>query len=230
MTDEIKGDTKEVTPPVLPPELNEDGTVKSAEDIEIEKELAKKETEVIAKPQRTALEKAEFNAKSNLKRYEELGGNPADLLGGEKEPKEAEKPSLDTSNFVTKTDLLRGEAEKLARTPTEAKLIMWYVENKGLTISEAHLLANKGRISKLDSEINRSRTAIPSNIGGGAGQRSADTIDAPELAPEEKRSLLAAGMVYDASKKAYVGKKIQHRFDETSKQWMTEKIAPTPRR
>lgn len=197
-----------------------------SEDAEYEKtlqELEQKEQPELKKPTRSELEKAEFTAKSVLKRVKELGGNPSSLL--EDEPKQPEKPEVDTSQFVTKLDIARAEATKLAKSPSEAKLIMWYVEHKGMTVEDAHYLANKDKIKKIVSEVSRANNAIPANPNGGAGQRPEDRTDAPELPEVEKRRLTASGMVYDPAKKAYVGKKIQHRYDEKSKQWVTEKIS-----
>lgn len=216
--EEIKEDA-----PTLTPELNADGSVKGTEDAEFESTLKDLEAgNEPPKPTRSELEKATFTAKSTLKRIKELGGDPATLLADEVVPP-AEKPPVDTTQFVTKADLAEQEVNRLAKSPSEAKLIMWYVRNKGLSISDAHFMANKNRISKLTGEINRSRETTPS-LGGGAGERGKDRVDAPELSPSEKMTLAQAGMVYDPAKKAYVGKKIQHRFDEASKTWVTEKI------
>ncbi len=212
------------------PELNEDGTPKTpiegdkGGDAEFEKELRELESgQQAPKPQRTELEKATFTAKSTLKRIKELGGDPTALLG---ETPPVEKPiETDTSQFVTKTDLARQEAQKLARSPGEVKLIMWWVENKGMSVQDAHYMANKGRILKTVGEITRAKDAVPSNDGGGPGQVTPiNKDDAPILPELDRQRLVQSGMTYDPSKKAWIGKKIQQRWDSQSKSWVTERI------
>ena len=216
----------EITPT---PELNEDGTPKlpvevpeDQQDAEFEKQLKELETEdEPVPPTKTELEKAEFTAKSVLKRIKDLGGDTSKLLG-EVEPT-AEKLPVDTTQFVTKADLAQTEAARLAKTPSELKLIMWWVKNKGMSVADAHYMANKGRITKLVGEVTRTRETVPSP-GGGAGQRGTDKVDVPELSKEDVTRLTQAGMVWKADKKAFVGKKVQQRFDEATKQWVVERI------
>lgn len=195
------------------------------EDTDFDKTLEDLEKDKPApKPSRTELEKATFTAKSTLKRIKELGGDPASLLEEEREPKPEEKPPVDTSQFVTKNDLARTEAQKIARSPSELKLIMWYVENKGMSVDDAHFLANKNRIKKITGEIKRATEAVPSNGGGGPGQRTPEKTDAPDLPDADKRRLIASGMAFDPAKKAYVGKKTQLRYDDKTKAWVNERL------
>lgn len=200
-------------------------------DEELEKELEILEGQHpnhAAKPrdERSELEKATYTAKSTIKRIKELGGDPSSLLGEEPAPKPpvSTQTEVDTSQFVTKKDMARAEAAKLAKSPAELKLIMWHVENRGMSVEDAHFLANKNRIRRTLSEVGRGENLIPAAAGAGAGQRPEEKADAPELPAGEKQRLLASDMVYDPAKKAYVGKKVQHRFDSASKQWVTERI------
>lgn len=215
--------TKETPDKVTPPvEVKKDST----EDADFEKTLSELENgqdvTPLAKPARTELEKAMFAAKSTLNRIKELGGDTSELLDEPAKGTPKEIPALDTSKFATKDDLLRIEARKVAKSDAELKVIMWYVTNKGMSIEDAHLLANKRKLKSTFSEINRIQTTVPSN-GGGAGERAEDITKAPELPIDEKRRLTASGMIYDEKKKAYVGKKVQYRHD--GKQWVTEKIS-----
>lgn len=196
---------------------------------EFEKELADLESGKGAPPapqeQRSELEKATFTAKSTLKRIKELGGDPNALLGEEAPRAPAEKPQeVDTSKFVTKRDLATAKAQEIAKSPNELKLIMWYVDNKGMSVEDAHFMANKNRIRRTLSEVRRGESAIPAAPGAGAGQRRADKPEAPDLPESEKRRLEASGMKYDPAKMAYVGKKVQHRYDPAAKGWVTERI------
>lgn len=202
----------------------------SPEDTDFEKELEQLEQEdgytPAPKQKRSELEKAAYTLKHTAKRLKELGGDPAEVLGDEEEPAPKNKTE-DTSQFVTKLDLAQGEAEKIAKTPGEAKLIMWYVRNRGMSVSDAHFLANKGKIQKTLSEIGRSRETIPAGSGGGAGQRQADRTDSPDLPEADRQRLIQSGMVYKPSENAYVGDKIRHRYDKETKAWVTERIVKT---
>lgn len=194
----------------------------SSEDVELENEL--KNLEDSSKPPkvvRTEREKAEFNFRSSAKRVKDLGGDPSKLVAGESPI--VEQPSVDTSNFVTKSDLAEQEARKLAKSDSELKLIMWYIKNKGMSVDDAHYMANKNKFKKLVGEVARTNNATPS-FGGGAGEPPVEKTDVPKLSPAEETKLRQSGMIYVSEKKAWMGKKIQHRYDEPSKQWVTEKI------
>ncbi len=201
------------------------------EDTDFDKELEAlengSEQSPAPKPAKTELEKAVMTGKSIAKRIKSLGGDPTELISDvidDTPPTKPERTEVDTSQFVTKLDLAEQEAQKIAKSPSELKLIMWWVKNKGMSVEDAHLLANKGKLKKVFSEVDRTRTTVPANPGGGAGQRPADNSNAPALPDSDRRRLEQSGMVYDPAKKAYVGKKVQHRYDEVSKQWITEKI------
>ena len=102
---------------------------------------------------------------------------------------------------------------------------MWWVENKGMSVADAHFMANKGKIQRAIGEVTRTNTTVPANPGGGAGQRPADTNNnAPALPDADLRRVQQSGMIYDPTKKAYVGKKMQLRYDEKAKDWVNEKI------
>lgn len=212
-----------------PVEGNEDA---SDDDADFEEELKALESngegsQESKKPQRTELEKATFTAKSTLKRIKELGGDPNEVLEEEgivRKPADR-SADIDTSNFVTKTDLAEQEARKLTKTPGEFKLVMWWVKNKGMSVTDAHYMANKGKILRSVGEISRGRSVVPADAGGGAGgAQRLDKDDAPDLPELDKRRVASAGMVYDASKKAYVGKKVQLRWDGASKTWVSEAV------
>lgn len=200
------------------------GDESAQEDADFEKELKDLEAgDEPAKPKRSELEQATFTAKSTLKRIKELGGDPTSLLA-EEVPPALEKPAVDTTQFVTKIDLAQAEASKLAKSPNELKLIMWYIKNKGFSVSDAHYMANKGRITKLVGEVTRAKDTMPANPDGGAGSPPAIKVDAPDLPQAEKTKLAQSNMIWNAEKKAYIGKKVQYRYDEPTKAWVTERV------
>lgn len=195
-----------------------------SEDAEFENELKKLEgTEKPLKQGKTELEKAMFTATSVLKRVKDLGGDPTKIVAEIVPASVVENPPLvDTSEFVTKRDLADQEAQRLAKTPGELKLMRYWMD-KGMSASDAHHMANKGRISKLISEVSRSQGAIPS-IGGGSGERGPEKTEVPQLSASEQTKLIQAGMKWVPEKKAWIGKKVQQRYDEVSKTWVTERI------
>lgn len=213
------------TPPAIKPIAEGD------QDVDFDAELAALESgdepsAPVQKGKKTPEEErkqAEFTLTSTAKRLKELGGDPSAVIGADTTP--AAAPSMDTSRFVTKEDIARGEAGRLARSPGEAKLIMWYVTNKGLSVEQAHLLANQGRVKTALSEITRSRSAIPSKGGGGPGApASIDDASTPELPASSLARVKAAGMIWNAEKKAYVGKKSMLQYDRGQKAWVTSLI------
>lgn len=233
MTVPTPGEASQAPTPTPTPELNEDGTPKvsvetpkGSEDIDFDKELQDLETGIPATPpakvQRTELEKAEFTAKSTLKRIKELGGDPAKILADEgTPPAPAPEPSSDTGEFVTKLDLAQEKAEKIAKSPAEVKVIMWWVKNKGMSVEDAHHMANKGRIKKLASEITRANTTVHSNGGGGAGQRTPET-KTQKMSESQEQKLQAAGLVFDQATNSYAGKKTRVRHDGAK--WVSERL------
>lgn len=168
------------------------------------------------------LAQAGYSFKSTAKRIRELGGDPNKMLG---EEGGADAPApIDTSKFVTKEDLAVEAARKLARTEGELKVIMWWVRNKGMSVEDAHLLANKGRARKAISEITRTRDAEPSKGGGGPGSPAPTDPEVPELPEIDKQRLAQSGMAYDPTLKAYVGKKVRYAYKGKDLGWVTEKI------
>lgn len=184
------------------------------------------------KTHRSELEKATYTAKNTLKRIKELGGDPkavfaeVDTDTSEEDDEPSQQPEQ-SGKYVTKHDLAltlaQQEAEKLARSPGELKLMMWYVKNKKLSVKDAHFMANKGRIEKTLGEVQRKERTVPANHGGGAGQKVVKG-NVPELSPQAKVAVQSSNMIYDPKKKAYVGKKTQLRYDEKAKIWVSERL------
>ena len=161
------------------------------------------------KPKRTEKEKAEFALKSVASRVEELGGDPSKLIGTPKE---------DTSQFVTKRDFAKTEAKKVARSPKEFDAIMAWVD-KGLTVEEGHLLANKGRIKSTFAEIERGNVALKEATG--AGEKK-PVVDSPAPTETQLMQWRTAKMVYDSVTKIAKGKHTEEYYD--GKAWVSRKI------
>lgn len=232
------GEAPEVIPPVPTPEFNEDGSPKTpvevnkgAEDIDFKKELENLEAggtppATPPKPARTELEKAEFTAKSTLKRIKELGGDPAKLIAEElpsPTPSVAPAPEVLVADEEKATKLAdaRVKAKTLAKSDAEINVIMWWVENKGMSVEDAHYMANKKKVATVAKEVARAETTVPSNGGGGAGQRPPE-IKTNKMNEKNEQRLALAGMTYDQPTNSYVGKKTRVRHNGTT--WVSERI------
>ena len=95
---------------------------------------------------------------------------------------------------------------------------MWRVRNQGLSVEEAHLLANKGRYLKLESELKRADVKI--GQGGGAGQKIVDT-KAPVRSPEDVALLNRRGLKLNPKTQTYQGKHTEEYWD--GEKWATRK-------
>lgn len=231
--------------PAHSPELNEDGSPKApveeaedeSQDVDHEKAVKDLEDNKGAPPEEDTsdddrakeLKQATYTLNSTIKRIKDLGGDPSVILaddeGDENPPTPpAKKPVEKKEEYVTKLDLARTEAEKLARSPGELKHIMWYVENKGLSVLDAHTLANKGKIAKAAKEVARADRVVPAKAGSGAGQaqREVKIIKMPE---SQDKKLQAAGLVFDQATNSYVGKRTRCRHNGTA--WVHERKVGT---
>lgn len=200
----------EDTPPEdqkKPDESDED-----PEGVYYEKELAKKEGE--KKPKDEA-EKARRALFFNAKRAEELGVDPAEVLGIK--PKTEEGSDV---NLVVKRHFDERDARSLSKSESEFKLIMWYVDNKGLSVEEAHLLANKGKIQRSAIEARRSVVEFGKPSFGG---RKNDITDVPEH--PGKDILERRGYKFNPKTKTYQATLYEEYFDQEEKVWKSRKIS-----
>jgi len=205
----------EVNPTIPPVEEKKGGS----EDIDFKKELENLEgTTPPVKPKRTKLEEAAYNLKKNADRFKEMGGDPSEVLGTEVKADDTNDEK--EGEYVTKSDLARIEAKKLAKSDDELKVIMWWVEKKGMSVEDAHWQANKGRIQKTLGEVQRKQSATP-GIGGGPGERPADVI---KKSPEDEAMLRRDGFNWNPKTKTYQAKFNEEFYNTATKQWETRRI------
>jgi hypothetical protein len=192
-------------------------TEEDSQDIDYSKELETLEEQ--HKPKRSEKEKAIFTAKNIAKRLKELDVDPSEIFETKKpkkeEPQEDKEISADDIEARIEARL---EAKRLARSEDEAKLIMWYVENKGLSVSDAHVLANKGRVKTFIEEQKRGnvRTEQGSNA---SGRKTAIKHELPEA---EQRKLIEQGFKKNADG-SFEGKKMKISYDTASRAWKSVK-------
>lgn len=194
----------------------------SEQDIDFEKELEALEGQVPAEdpaPQaptgKTEEQKAGYTVRETIKRLKKQGKSDAEIseLVGFEVKTSAEEPAdpereQGGKQFVTAEDLdLRDaalEAGRLARSEAEKKVIMHYVKHNRLSVHDAHLLANKGRIKANAAEIQRageSRPAAP-----GASGRREPTDQKPRFTKAEMEAFQRRGMQWNPQTKQMEGK------------------------
>lgn len=233
---ENQGEEKKDPSPTPTPELNEDGTPKvpveekkdEPKNIDYRKKLddeqGKEGEKKPAKPKKSELEKASFNLKSTAKRIEELGGDIHDILGDDDQDDSDPTPDSDEEKgedtYATKEDLARIEAEKLTDNPDEINLILHYVKKNGVSVKQAHLLANEGKIPVVTREINRIKTTPPASSGGSGGQDTPNK-KVTRLNDKDEKRLEKSGMKFNPNTNAYEGTRTRTRFDGTK--WISER-------
>mgnify|MGYP001562942704 CR=1 FL=1 len=202
--------TSEETPEEKP-ETPVEEPKETPQDIDFKKELEALEGE--KPPTKNELDKAKRALHFNAERVRELGGDPTEII----EPK---KPD-EQKDYVTKLDLARLEARQFARSEDELKLIMWWVENKGLSVEDAHLMANKNKIKSTFEELKRVEKP-PIGSDGTAG-RKMQTSTVPPMPRDQQEILRRRGFSFNPKTNTYDARFNRYRYDETSKQWVSEK-------
>ena len=179
------------------------------EDVDHKKELERLEAE--KKP--NEFEKAQRALHFNAERFKELGGDPSEVLGVKPKEKENDLDAVVDRKFAER------DARNLSKSDDEFNLIMWYVRNRGLSVSEAHLLANKDKIIRQSSE--RERANVDISKGGGAG-RKVETQTVPSRTPEEVSILERRGMRFNPQTKTFQGKFYEEFWDGSM--WTSRKL------
>lgn len=205
----------------LAPENQEENQEEEGEPpVEEDKPDFKKELESLEakKPQRTELEKATYTARQILKRIEELGGDPNQIL-----PK---REDADQPEFVTKADLAENYARSLAKSDDELKVIMWQYRN-GIQrtgnvhedIDTAYWIANRSSIQRIYQELNRKETPPKE---GGSGQKVPKKL-IPEMPREQADVLKRRGYVFNPKTGRWEANHTAYRYDQTTNSWISEK-------
>lgn len=197
----------------------EDDLESKSQDIDFKKEAdrleALKKTEEDKK--KSELEKAKYTLKSVAERVKQLGGDPDEVF--------KPKADIERTDFVTKKDLelieFRTQARQLSASDDEFKVIMWYVENKGLSVEDAHLVANKGKIKSAFDEITRAGNNKPRT---GDGESSGQKPPAPpkRMSKDDEAKLARDGFKFNSKSGTY-----QAKFNEVwwdGSDWQTRRI------
>lgn len=216
MNEDTKKDDVTPSPSEETTQAKDQETETKPQDIDFEKEA--EELEKKAPKKRTPQEEIEYNLKKIADRAKEAGVDPLKVLGSKSKD---EEPDAEVSQFATKRDLAIMEAKKLAGSDGELKVIMHWVD-RGLSVEDAHYMANKGRVKGVLDEIIRGKTKPPQGSGESAGQKQKANT-APELSRAEHSTLLSRG--YKLIKPGlYQAKFNQQRYDPETGKWVSERI------
>ena len=176
-----------------------------------------------ASPARSEREKAIFTAKKLSERLQEMDIDPTEIFGAPKKPAKQsweEKPEeVDVQGMETRIEE-RLEAKRLARSEDELRLMAWYMENKGLSARDAHVLANKGRVQTFLDEQKRAQVRVEQ--GSNASGRKKKQVKIPQLSQDQQQELARQGFVKQKDG-SFEGKKVRMFYDPSSREWKTAK-------
>ena len=214
ITDPTPDPVEEPEDPIAPDPVEEEKEDPKEEDVDHAKELERLET---LTPPKSEREKAEKALHFNAERVKELGGDPATVLNFKPEtPENANDPTA-----IIQREFKVRDARMKASSDEEFKHIMWYVDNRGLEVDEAHILANKGKIQRSVIEAKRGAVNFGRPEGGG---RKVVSNEVPDRSEEEKRVLQDRGLRFNPKTKTYQGKIYEEYFDAESKSWQSRRI------
>ena len=215
--DEETADTEteaEETSPETKETADESDEEESEKDIDYKGELEKLEKS--PEKERSEAEKAARALHFNAQRARELGIDVEEALGIKKK-----KDEPDDVDSKLERKFAERDAQALAKTDDELKLIMWYVDNRNLSVDDAYVLANKGKIQRAISEGKRAQVRFAGVTGT---ERKAEQVSAPERSPEEQAVLQRRGMNFNAKTKTWQGKFYEEYWDGTDKMWKSRKL------
>lgn len=217
MEDENKVELEEAEAEETTLETQTEETEDSEEETEETSIDYKAELERVSqtKEKPTELEKAKKALYFNAERLKELGGDPADVL--KIKPVKTEEPDDIDSKLERK--FIERDVQALVKNEDEYNLVMHYVD-KGLTVEDAHLLANKGRVLRSVEEAKRGNV----RFGTLANEKKPIVQTVPDRSPEEKAVLQRRGLTFNPKTKTYQGKYTEEYYDQNTKSWMSRKL------
>ena|SRR3990167_6011794 len=185
--------------------------------------------ETVKTSKRTELEKAEYSARSVLNKVAELGGDPAKVAKDFVPETDKEATGGFTRNDADQLfneKLAEQHARSLAKSDKEFQAIMSWVKIKGLSVEDAHLLANRGKVKQATAEIQRAQEATASSNSAGAGVKT-QTTKVPQMPIEMQQVLRRRGMKQEGGK--WVGKITEMVYSPSDPSansigWVTRKI------
>lgn len=202
----------ETTPEPATPATDNDSD--EPKDIDYEAELAKLKEKEEVKEKPSELEKAKKALYFNAERLKELGGDPEEILG---KPKKKET----TEDIDTKLErkFIERDVKAIVESDAEYNLVMHYVD-KGLSIEDAHMLANKGKIKRAVDEARRGNVVFGKEDNG----TRIVTEVVPQRSATEQQLLQRRGLAWNPKTKTWQGKYTEEYYDKDSKTWKSRKL------
>lgn len=185
-------------------------------DIDYEAELKTLQEKEIKKEKPTELEKAKKALYFNAERLKELGGDPEEILG---KPKKKEPEETGDIDAKLERKFVERDVRSVVSSEAEYNLVMHYVD-KGLTIEDAHLLANKGKIKRAVDEAKRGNVSFGKVDNG----TRIVTEVVPQRSAVEQQLLQRRGLAYNPKTKTWQGKFTEEYYDRDSKTWKSRKL------
>lgn len=206
---------EETTPEtiVATPEESEE----EPENIDYEAELNRLKEKEPQKEKPSELEKAKKALYFNAERLKELGGDPEEILGKPKK-KDVEPDTVDIDAKLERKFIER-DVQAITESVAEYNLVMFYVD-KGLSIEDAHLLANKGKIKRAVDEAKRGNVAFGKVDNG---TRIVTEI-VPQRSATEQALLQRRGLAWNPKTKTWQGKFTEEYYDKETKTWKSRKL------
>lgn len=167
---------------------------------------------------RSELEKAEYTLKSVRDRVKELGGDPDKILGTAVAPETEDK---NDPQSLIRAEFAQRDARAVSSNEQEYQAIMSWI-NKGLSVEDAKILANKGRLKDLASEIERGNQR-PGSGASVAPQRQ-KSQRAPSPTPELLKVWQRRGFKLNSKTGTYQGKFNEMYYDHEAQDWRSRRI------
>lgn len=217
MEDENKVEREEAEAEETTPETQETDE-ESQEDSEESEIDYKAELERVQKPTEkpTELEKAKKALYFNAERLKELGGDPSEIIKPKPVVKTDEVEDIDSK---LERKFIERDVQALVKNEDEYNLVMNYVD-KGLSVDDAHLLANKGKVLRSVEEAKRGNV----RFGTIANEKKPIVQTVPDRSPEEKAVLQQRKLFFNPKTKTYQGKYTEEYYDQNTKSWISRKL------
>ena len=202
--------TPEENPEETQPEESEGETEDKPKE---EDDDHKKNLEKLEGKGKSELEKAERALYFTAQRLKELGGDPKNILG-DKPKKEDSPDTLIEKKFAER------DARAMTKSESEYNLVMWYVNNKNLSVEDAYVVANKGKLQREIIEAKRGKV----DYAPESNNEQAPKRVVPKRNPEEVSLLSNRGLHYNPKTQTYQGKFTEEYYDHDSKSWKSRKL------
>jgi len=209
---EIEGGEPAPTPEPTP----EPEPEKEPEHIDHKAELEKlKANDTTPESKYSEEEKAKRALYFNAERAKELGIDPAEVLGIK--PQDTSK--TDDPRSIIREELAERDARALAESEEEFQHMKYYMD-RGLSVEDAHILANKGKLKRSIDEAKRGSVQFAKLPPTHRVERQ----DVPERSAEEQAVLQRRGLQFNPKTGTWQGRFTEEYWDQSEGRWVSRKL------